>query len=66
MGNMPEQLQTKTWEQFKEEMDYFISVLKQENLTEETKKEINEAMKITVRAWANPVMIIPYGTVVPY
>jgi hypothetical protein len=62
----PKIMQTKTWEQFKDEMDYFLSVLKQDNLTEETKREINNAMQLMVRQWANPVMIVPHGSVIKY
>lgn len=62
----PQQFRPKTWEQFKEEMEYFLSLLKQENLTDETKREINEAMQIAIRHWANPVVIVPYGSVIEY
>ncbi|TVY09872.1 hypothetical protein [Paenibacillus cremeus] len=51
-----EEVKLKTWDNFKEEMDYFLNLLKQDNLTEETKEVINKSIRQMIHFWANPII----------
>lgn len=53
-----ERVNNLTWETFKEQMEYFVGLSKQEHLTDEVKEEINTAMKNLVREWTNPRYIV--------
>lgn len=53
-----EKIDELTWDQFKEQMDYFLNVLMQEGLSDDTKEEINNGIKRLVREWCNPKYMI--------
>lgn len=53
-----EKIDELTWDQFKEQMDYFLNLLKQDGISDDTKEVVNEGMKNLIRDWCNPKYII--------